>query len=71
MRGIYNEIIAALGGILFIIVGITRQQERLRAVRTGRKTESNTLWTSLVVAGTCLLIFAVGLIIYQLNHNPR
>jgi hypothetical protein len=24
-----------------------------------------------VVAGTCLLIFAIGLLIYQMNHNPH
>ena len=71
MHGIYHEVLAALGGILFIIIGITRQQERLRVARTVKNTESNVLWTSLVVAGTCLLIFSVGLIIYHMNHNLR
>ena len=71
MHGLYNEVIAAVGGVLFIIIGITRRQERLRAVGAGKKSESNVLWTSLVVAGTCLLIFSVGLLIYQMNHNPH
>jgi len=67
---ITREVIAALGGILFIIFGVTRRQERLRLIRTGGKTESNMLWVSLVAAGTCLLIFAVGLLMYQLNRDP-
>jgi hypothetical protein len=71
MHGIYHEVIAALGGILFIIIGITRQQERLRVARTGKQAESNVLWTSLIIAGTCLLIFAVGLLLYQMNHNAH
>ncbi len=71
MHGIYHEVLAALGGVLFIIIGITRRQERLRVARTGKNAESNILWTSLVVAGTCLLVFSVGLIIYHISHNPR
>ena len=71
MHGIYHEVIAALGGILFIIIGIARQQERLRIARMGKQAESNVLWTSLVIAGTCLLVFSVGLIIYQMSHNPH
>lgn len=71
MHGIYHEVLAALGGILFIIIGITRQQERLRVARTGKHAESNVLWTSLIIAGTCLLVFAVGLLIYQMNHDAH
>jgi len=71
MHGIYHEIIAAAGGVLFIIIGVTRRQERLRLIRTDGKTESNVLWTSLVIAGICLLIFAVGLLMYKLSHNPH
>jgi len=69
MHGIIHEITAAIGGILFIIIGITRQKERLRMISTGKKTEGNILWTSLIVAGVFLLIFALGLMMYQLNHQ--
>ncbi|HVV56448.1 MAG TPA: hypothetical protein VHC47_14030 [Mucilaginibacter sp.] len=63
-----HEIIAALGGILFIIVGIVRQNERLRLIRSGKKTESSAVWNALIIAGLCLLVFAMGVMIYQLNH---
>jgi hypothetical protein len=67
-HSIYHEIIAAVGGLLFIIIGVTRQRERLRYIKTGKKSEGPIIWTALVVAGTFLLIFALGLIIYRLNH---
>ena len=69
MHRFIHEIIAAIGGILFIIIGVSRQRERMRILKTGKKTEGNVLWVSLVVAGIFLLIFAVGLILYQLNRN--
>ena len=69
MHSVIHEITAAIGGIIFIIIGITRQKERLRLISTGKKTEGNILWTSLIVAGVFLLIFALGLMVYQLNHQ--
>jgi hypothetical protein len=68
MHSVIHEITAAIGGILFIIIGIARQKERLRLISTGKKTEGNILWSSLVIAGVFLVIFAIGLMVYQLNH---
>jgi hypothetical protein len=65
---ITHQIIAAIGGILFIIIGITRQRERLRYIKSGKKTEGPVVWTALVIAGACLLIFALVLIAYQYSH---
>jgi len=65
---IFREVIAAIGGFLFIIIGISRQRERLRYIKSGKKTEGPIVWTALIVAGSCLLIFALGLLVYQLNH---
>jgi hypothetical protein len=67
MHRIFHEVIAALGGLLFIIFGIARQRERKRLILAGIKTESPLLWDLFIGAGICLLIFALGLIIYQLN----
>ncbi|HVW12734.1 MAG TPA: hypothetical protein VHB54_02865 [Mucilaginibacter sp.] len=69
MHRMIHEIIAAAGGALFVIIGISRQNERARIAKSGRKTESPIVWTSLIIAGLCLLIFAMGVIIYQLNHS--
>ena len=69
MHNIVHEITAAIGGILFIIIGVARQKERLRLISTGKKTEGSVLWTSLVIAGIFLVIFALGLMVYQLTHT--
>jgi len=68
MHSVIHEVTAAIGGILFIIIGVARQKERLRLISTGKKTEGNILWTSLIIAGVFLVIFALGLMVYQLNH---
>lgn len=68
MRHIFHEIIAAIGGILFIIVGIARLKERKRLLKSGKKAEAPVLWNILVIAGIGLIIFASGLIIYKLKH---
>ena len=68
MHSVIHEVTAAIGGILFIIIGVARQKERLRLISTGKKTEGNILWASLIVAGVFLVIFAIGLMVYQLNH---
>jgi hypothetical protein len=67
MHRIFHEVIAALGGLLFIIFGIARQRERKRLISAGIKTEGPLLWDMFIIVGLCLLIFAFGLIIYQLN----
>jgi hypothetical protein len=69
MHKIVHEIIAAIGGILFIIIGIARQRERIRLARSGKKTEGPVVWNSLILAGLCLVFFALGVIIYHLNHT--
>lgn len=69
MHKIIHEVIAAIGGILFIIVGVTRQRERIRLMRTGKKTEGPLLWNIIAIAGIGLAIFAIGLIIYKLNRS--
>jgi len=64
----YHVWIAAIGGFLFILVGVARQMERAHLVRTGRQAESRLVWTSLLAIGACLLVFAFGIIIYRMNH---
>jgi hypothetical protein len=63
-----HEIIAAIGGILFILIGAARQRERMRLLRSGKKTEGPAVWGALVIAGAFLLVFAVGLMLYQWNR---
>ena len=69
MHRIFHEVIAALGGLLFIIFGIARQRERKRLISADIKTEGPLLWDMFIIVGLCLLIFAFGLIIYRMNHN--
>ncbi|HTD99732.1 MAG TPA: hypothetical protein VK668_10610 [Mucilaginibacter sp.] len=68
MHHIFHEVIAAIGGILFIIIGVARQRERRRLRRAGKKTEGAILWNILILAGIGLIIFAIGLIVYKLGH---
>lgn len=67
MHKIFHEVIAATGGLLFIIFGIARQRERRRLIAAHIKTEGPLLWDLFIVSGLCLVIFALGLIVYQLN----
>jgi hypothetical protein len=69
MHHIFHEVIAAIGGILFIIIGIARQRERRRLLRADKKTEGAVLWSILILAGIGLIIFAIGLIIFKLQHS--
>jgi drug/metabolite transporter (DMT)-like permease len=71
MDHIFRETIAAIGGILFIIIGIVRQRERKRLLRSGKKTEGPVLWSLFIFVGVCLLIFAFGLMIYQLSNHKN
>jgi len=65
----YHIWLAAIGGFLFILVGIARRVERSHHIKTGRKPESQLVWSLLLSAGICLLVFAFGIIIYQLNQQ--
>ena len=69
MHHLFHEIVAAAGGLLFTIFGIARQRERRRLISAGIKTEGPLLWDVFIIAGMCLVVFAVGLIIYKMNHN--
>lgn len=69
MHRIFHEIIAAAGGLLFIIFGIARQRERKRLVASGIKTEGPLLWNVFIITGICLLVFALGVAIYQMNKE--
>jgi hypothetical protein len=71
MHNIFREVIAAIGGILFIIIGVARQRERVRLHRSGINTEGAILWNLFIIAGICLMVFAFGLIIYQVNHGLK
>ncbi|MDB5134065.1 MAG: hypothetical protein JWP37_668 [Mucilaginibacter sp.] len=71
MHKIYHEVIAAIGGSLFIIIGIARQRERKRLFRSGTKPEGPLVWNLLIIAGICLIVFAFGLIIFKLNHSAK
>ncbi|MBS1531206.1 MAG: hypothetical protein JSU01_12945 [Bacteroidetes bacterium] len=64
----YHVWIAAIGGFLFILVGIARQMERSRLVKMNRKPESQWVWVSLLGLGVCLLIFAFGIMTYHPNQ---
>jgi hypothetical protein len=65
----YHEIIAAIGGFLFILVGIARQMERARMLKLRKPAESAWVWISLLVIGMLLLSFAFGIVIYRLDHH--
>jgi len=65
----YHEIIAAIGGFLFILVGIARQMERARMLKLRKSAESAWVWISLLVIGMLLLSFAFGIVIYRLDHH--
>jgi UPF0716 family protein affecting phage T7 exclusion len=69
MHKLIHEIIAAVGGLMFLIVGIGRQRERRHLISAGKKAESPLLWSLFIIVGICLLIFAIGLIFYQLNRT--
>jgi hypothetical protein len=69
MHRSFHDVIAALGGLLFIIFGIARQRERKRLISAGIKTEGPLLWDLFILAGVCLLIFALGVIVYGINQN--
>ena len=62
-----NEVIAAVGGVLFIVIGVARKRERRELMIAGIKAEGPLLGEMLVVSGLCLVVFAFGLIIYQLS----
>jgi uncharacterized membrane protein YsdA (DUF1294 family) len=64
----YHVWLAALGGFVFILVGIARRMERSRLIKMGRKPESRLVWSSLLGVGICLLAFAFGIMIYHINH---
>jgi hypothetical protein len=68
MHRIFHEIIAATGGLLFIVFGIARQRERRRLAAVNIKTEGPLLWNLFIITGLCLLVFALGLIIYKMNR---
>lgn len=65
----FHEVIAAAGGLIFIIFGIARQRERSRLISGGIKTESPLWWNLFILTGICLIIFAAGSVIYKMNHN--
>ena len=69
MHHLFHEIVAAAGGLLFAIFGVARQRERRRLISAGIKTEGPLLWDVFIIAGMCLVVFAIGLIIYKMNHN--
>ncbi|HTD40193.1 MAG TPA: hypothetical protein VK671_06200 [Mucilaginibacter sp.] len=63
----FHEVIAAAGGLLFIVFGIARRRERKQLITAGVKTEGPLLWEMFVISGLCLVMFAFGLIVYQLS----
>jgi len=65
----YHVITAAIGGFLFILVGIARQMERSRMLKMGKKAESSWVWVSLLIVGILLLAFAFGVFIYRMDHH--
>jgi len=65
----FHVIIAAIGGFLFILVGIARQMERARLLKMGKKAESAWIWASLLTIGILLLAFAFGVFIHGSDHH--
>ena len=63
----FHEVIAAAGGLLFIVFGLARQRERKQLITAGIKTEGPFLWEMFLISGSCLVLFAFGLIVYQLS----
>ena len=63
----FHEVIAAAGGLLFIVFGVARRHERKELMIAGIKEEGPLLWETLVISGLCLVVFAFGLIIYQMG----
>jgi len=63
----YHEVIAAIGGLLFIALGITRHRERKHLITAGVKAESPWVWEVFVISGVCLVFFSLGLVIYQMT----
>ena len=70
MHRIIHELVAAAGGILFLIFGISRQRERKKLIKAGIKTERPILWNLFIIVGIGLIVFALGLLIFNLNHPP-
>lgn len=62
-----QEIIAAIGGSLFIAFGVARKRERRELMIAGIKSEGPLLGEILVFSGLCLVVFAFGLMIYQMS----
>jgi hypothetical protein len=69
MHAYYHQIIAFVGGLLFIVFGIARQRERKRLIAAGVKVESALLWDMFIILGLCFIAFAVGIFIYQINKS--
>jgi hypothetical protein len=62
-----NEVIAAVGGVLFIVFGVARKRERRELMIAGLKAEGPLLGQMFVISGLCLVVFAFGLMIYQIG----
>jgi hypothetical protein len=65
----FHVIIAAIGGFLFILVGVARQMERARVLKMRKKAESAWVWASLLIIGMLLMAFAFGIVIFRLDHH--
>jgi hypothetical protein len=65
----FHVIIAAIGGFLFILVGVARQMERARMLKMHKKAESAGVWASLLIIGMLLMAFAFGIVIFRLDHH--
>ena len=64
----FHEVIAATGGLLFILLGIIRQRERKNLITAGVKAENPLVWEAFVLSGVCLVFFSLGMIIYELTQ---
>ncbi len=69
MHSYFHQIVALIGGLLFIVFGIARQRERKRLISAGVKVESPLLWDLFIILGLCFIAFAVGIFIYQINKG--
>jgi len=64
---LYEVIVAAIGGSLFIAFGVARKRERRELMIAGIKSDGPLLGEMLVISGLCLVTFAFGLIFYQVS----
>ena len=66
IHAIIHELIAAVGGVIFVFIGAAKHRERKWQLNEGYQVNSALLEMLFIVFGITLVLFAAGLIAYQL-----